>query len=60
MDSCPHHESLGEEISLQPYSIAHLLERLKFKALNTPHIGKGMEERELSYSPVEYAMVLQF
>lgn len=49
MDRCPHHESLGEEISLQPY-----------KALNTPRVGKGMEERELSYSPVEYAMVLQF
>lgn len=31
--------------------IAHLLERLKFKTLNTPCVSKDVEELEISYFP---------
>lgn len=48
------HESLGKQINTPTYNIiAHLLEWLKFKTWKTPHVGEGVEELELSYSPVD-------
>lgn len=48
-----HPESVGKQIHTPTYIIAHLSERLKFKTLNMPCIGKKAEELYLSYSPFE-------